>query len=76
MNVVVYSRTGCQQCIATCRALGRRGIGYERVDVETTPGVAAEVEALGYTSLPVVVAGAETWAGFRPDRIAQLSSTP
>ncbi|HAZ98329.1 MAG TPA: NrdH-redoxin, partial [Halomonas sp.] len=33
----------------------------------------AEVEALGYRQLPVVVVGEEHWSGFRPDRIQALA---
>ena len=30
---------------------------------------------LGHLSAPVVVAGGDHWAGFRPDRIAALDTT-
>jgi glutaredoxin-like protein NrdH len=30
--------------------------------------------ALGYLQAPVVIAGDEHWAGFRPDRIKALSN--
>jgi len=50
------------------------GIDYRRVDISTDPEARQYVMALGYLQAPVVVAGAEHWSGFRPDRLRDLVS--
>lgn len=69
MAIKVYSKPSCVQCTATYRALDKYGLEYEVVDVSADDRALAEVLALGYQQAPVVFAGEEHWAGFRPDRI-------
>lgn len=68
-NVTVYTKPACVQCTATKKALDRIGVTYELVDITEDPTARDFVMSLGYTSAPVVVAGADHWSGFRPDRI-------
>jgi len=70
--VTVYTKPACQQCELTKRALTERGIPFE-VDDITKPENLTAALALGYTSAPVVIAGDQGWAGFRPDLIEELS---
>ncbi|KRQ31316.1 MULTISPECIES: glutaredoxin-like protein NrdH [Mycobacteroides] len=73
-EIVVYTKTACPQCNATKKAFGHHGISYRAVDVDADPSARDEVRALGYSSLPVVVLpDGRHWAGFRPDRIAELT---
>lgn len=73
MNVTVYSKPACVQCTATYRALDRKGVNYEVIDISIDEDALQTVKGLGYMQLPVVVAGPEHWAGFRPDKISTLS---
>ena len=74
MSVTVYSKPACVQCTATYRAMDKKGIRYTVVDV-SQDGVALEfVKSLGYLQVPVVVAGADHWSGFRPDQINSLAT--
>ncbi|MBP1872039.1 MULTISPECIES: glutaredoxin-like protein NrdH [Sinorhizobium/Ensifer group] len=73
MNVTVYSKPACVQCTATYRALDRKGVNYEVIDISIDEDALQTVKGLGYMQLPVVVAGPEHWAGFRPDKISALS---
>ncbi|KSV62098.1 glutaredoxin [Sinorhizobium sp. Sb3] len=73
MNVTVYSKPACVQCTATYRALDRQGVNYEVIDISVDQDALETVKGLGYMQLPVVVAGPEHWAGFRPDKISALS---
>ena len=73
MTVTVYSKPACVQCTATTRALNSRGIGYTVIDLTEDAEAMERVQAMGYRQAPVVVAGSEHWAGFRPDRIATLA---
>ncbi|ALZ86443.1 MULTISPECIES: glutaredoxin-like protein NrdH [Pseudomonas] len=72
MTITIYSKPACVQCNATYRALDRQGITYEVVDIEQDAQARQTVESLGYRQVPVVVAGDDHWAGFRPDKLGQL----
>ena len=73
MNITVYSKPACVQCTATTRALDRQGLDYDIVDVSADADAFALVQSLGYRQVPVVVAGGQHWAGFRPDMISALA---
>lgn len=73
MSITVYSKPACVQCTATTRALDRQGIDYTVVDVSQDAGAFALVRELGYRQVPVVIAGEQHWAGFRPDMISALA---
>jgi glutaredoxin-like protein NrdH len=73
-SVTVYTKPGCPQCDATTRHLKRRGHAFETVDLTTNPQALEHARALGHTAAPVVIAGDESWAGYRPDRIDALGT--
>ena len=73
MSITVYSKPACVQCTATTRALDARGIDYDVIDLTQDDAAMAHVQELGYRQAPVVVAGDNHWAGFRPDMIGRLS---
>ena len=74
MNVTVYTKPACVQCNATYRALDKKGITYQSVDISTDPAALAHVLRLGYQQAPVVITDADHWSGFRPDKIAALAA--
>ena len=59
MEIQIYSKPACVQCTATYRALDKQGLDYTVIDITAETGAQAEVEALGYRQLPVVVVGEE-----------------
>ncbi|NKN07133.1 glutaredoxin-like protein NrdH [Rhizobium laguerreae] len=73
MSITVYSKPACVQCTATYRALDRLGIDYDIVDISQDAEALDRVRSLGYMQAPVVIAGEQHWAGFRPDMISALS---
>ncbi|EEX85394.1 MULTISPECIES: glutaredoxin-like protein NrdH [Brucella] len=73
MNVTVYSKPACVQCTATTRALDRQGIDYKVIDISVDANAFDLVQGMGYRQVPVVVAGENHWAGFRPDMISSLA---
>lgn len=75
MSITVYTRPACGPCHATRRALDRQDIRYEVVDISEDADARDYVMGLGHLSAPVVVAGAEHWSGFRPDRIKALAAS-
>jgi len=73
--ITVYTRPACVQCNATVKALDKAGISYEKIDVHEHPEARDYVLSLGYLALPVVhVSPTVHWAGFRPDRVADLAA--
>lgn len=73
MTITVYSKPACVQCTATTRALDARGITYNVIDLTQNAEAMEMVMSLGYRQAPVVVAGEDHWAGFRPDMIGRLA---
>ncbi|WP_311478873.1 glutaredoxin-like protein NrdH [uncultured Gulosibacter sp.] len=72
MTISVYSKPSCVQCTATYRALDKQGIEYEVFDLSEDEKALQTVKELGYLQAPVVVAGDDSWSGFRPDKINEL----
>ena len=71
--ITVYSKPSCPQCDATYRAMDRKDLPYQVVDLTQDPAAFEMVKALGYLQAPVVIAGDRHWAGFRPDQIAAVA---
>lgn len=74
MSITVYTKPACVQCNATYRALDKRGISYETVDVTVDDAALARIKDLGYLQAPVVITEDDHWSGFRPDKIAELET--
>ena len=70
--VIVYTRPACVQCTSTTRALDKRGIRYAARPM--TEDDVARFKAQGHMQAPVVVTEAETWAGYRPDKIIAIQT--
>lgn len=70
--VTVYSKPSCVQCNATCRALDKKGVEYQTIDISQNAEALEYVRSLGYVQAPVVVTGQDHWSGFRPDKIESL----
>lgn len=75
MTVTVYTKPSCVQCNATYRALDKKGITYQIVDMSQDAEALERVRALGYMQAPVVVTEQDSWSGFRPDKIAELTQS-
>lgn len=73
-SITVYTTPACVQCNATFKALDKHGIAYRTVDITLDAQAREYVMAMGYLQAPVVVAGSDQWAGFRPDRIKALAN--
>ena len=72
--ITIYTKPNCVQCNATYRALDAAGIDYEIRDLTLDPTALEQVKALGHLQAPVVIAGDDHWAGFRPDKIDALAA--
>lgn len=72
-KVVMYSKAGCGQCQFTKKYLGKLEVDFEEKNITNNPVWRAEVQALGFQSLPVVVIeGQEPFHGFQPEQLNKL----
>ncbi|MDN5654415.1 MAG: glutaredoxin-like protein NrdH [Kocuria sp.] len=74
MSITVYTKPACVQCNATYRALDKRGISYNVVDVTEDAQALEHIKGLGYMQAPVVETENDHWSGFRPDKIGTLET--
>lgn len=74
MEVIVYSTPSCVQCKQTYKELDKKGIAYKVVDLAADEAAMSRVRGLGFSQAPVVEAGEDMWAGFRPDKIKKLAA--
>ncbi|MBJ2122351.1 MULTISPECIES: glutaredoxin-like protein NrdH [Arthrobacter] len=73
MTVTVYTKPACVQCNATYRALDKKGITYQSVDISQDPAALERLRSMGYMQAPVVITDKDHWSGFRPDKINELA---
>lgn len=71
--VTVYTKPACVQCNATYRALDKKGIAYNAVDISIDEEALDRLKALGYQQAPVVDSPVGNWSGFRPDKVEELA---
>lgn len=72
--ITIYGKPDCTRCTALVRRCRRKGVRYRYRDVTQDPEARAEVEALGYTSLPVGVIGDDHFCGVNYDKIDALAA--
>lgn len=72
MAVIVYSNPNCTQCEQTKRWLTLKAIPFEAKMISDSPEVFDLIEAKGYKSAPVVVAGEDSWSGFKLEKLSTL----
>ena len=72
--LIVYVLPGCVQCVMTKHALETAGVPYVLINLANDQQAMELVKQLGYTSAPVVVAGAASWSGFQPDKIKAIAT--
>ncbi len=66
MDVTIYTKVGCPYCAAAKKHYDDRGINYEEIDVNNTPGAKDKVLELtsGRRIVPVIVDKGELTVGF------------
>jgi glutaredoxin-like protein NrdH len=72
MTVIVYSNPNCTQCEQTKRFLTVKGIEFESKMISDSPEIMPLIEEKSYRSAPVVVAGDDSWSGFKLDKLNGL----
>lgn len=70
--VIVYGKPGCMPCRSTKKFLESKGVEVDYRDITTDTEALTTIQNLGYSGVPVIVAGGEHWQGYAPDRLAAL----
>lgn len=70
----LYVKPSCVQCDMTKRYLDKNNISYDTVDITEDAQALEMVLGMGFASAPVVITDNDSWAGFQPDKLEQLSS--
>jgi glutaredoxin-like protein NrdH len=71
--VTVYTKPSCVQCNATYRALDKKGIAYNSLDISQDAEALENLKALGYQQAPVVTTPIGDWSGYNPGKIEELA---
>jgi len=67
MQITVYSAFWCPDCREAKRFLERHNLAYQEIDIENTPGAAAEViKQTGKRAIPQLVIDGEWVQPYRP----------
>lgn len=69
----VYTKPACIQCEQTKKLLDKNGVEYTTVDITQDQEAFDKIVAMGFAAAPVVISGDLSWAGFQPDKIAEIS---
>lgn len=73
MKVTVYSKEHCPQCDATKRKLDKLGVDYDDVDLTDDDDLRNEMISKGFKATPIVITDDDSWSGYRPDKIKELT---
>lgn len=88
MNITLYSKPNCVQCVATKRNLDKAGLTYTTVDISKDIDALERIMSMGFQQAPVmeidglvedtqtergVTVSTNMWSGFRPDLLVQLT---
>ncbi len=73
MEITVYSKSGCPECIFTKKFLESANISFIEKRVDLNKNYLAEVLTLGQLALPVVkIDKKEIFSGYQPIKLKQL----
>ena len=69
MQIVLYTASWCRDCREAKRFLDKHKLTYTEIDIESTPGAAAEViRHVGKRAIPQLVIDGEWVQPYRPGR--------
>lgn len=61
-------------CKMTKKLMDQLSLDYTEIDLDSDPNLRPKFRDMGMTSAPIVDVGTDIWAGYRPDRIKQLTN--
>jgi len=73
MQINVWTKSNCVQCMQTKKVMDRSGIRYTEMNLEEHPDKVQEFIELGLTAAPIVETDIKKWSGFRLNKITSLA---
>lgn len=74
MQINVWTKSNCVQCIQTKKVMEREGISYTEMNLEEHPDKVQEFIDMGLTAAPIVETDIKKWSGFRVNKIMSLAN--
>lgn len=76
MDIIVYSKSGCGQCVFTKKFLEKKQIPFIEKRVDQNELFLEEVKEMGYSSLPVVASDKMgSFTGYNVSKLQELVHT-
>lgn len=72
MNIIVYSKSGCPECVFTKKFLESENIPFEERRVDQNKEYLDEVIELGYQALPVIKTENDVFKGYQPEKLQDI----
>lgn len=69
--IEIYSMDGCRPCVQSKSWMDKNDVAYVTKDV-ADPAVFQELQAMGFSSVPVLKRGDDVWTGFNPLKLREL----
>lgn len=63
MQIIIYTKSGCVNCVTAKRLLDDKGIGYESYDIEKCPEVMRQLASIGQRQMPQIFIGYQRVGG-------------
>lgn len=73
MSVTVFSRPGCVPCTRVKSWFDTKGIEYEERNVYEDEEALNTITNLGYSGVPVILAGDQHWSGINLEKMKELA---
>lgn len=72
-KVILYTTPGCMSCRQVARAMDKREIVYDTINLAQNEELLEQLKELGYSQAPVVTTEGFSFSGFRMSKIEELA---
>jgi len=71
-KVILYTTPGCMACRAVSKAMDRKGIIYDTINLGQNPELLEQLRELGYSEAPIVTMEGFSFSGYRQSKLDDL----
>jgi len=72
-KVLLYTTPGCMSCRSLAKAMDKRGIVFDTINLAQNPEMLEQLKELGYQEAPIVTTDGFSFSGYRPGKIEELA---
>jgi len=73
-KVILYTTPGCMSCRQLAKAMDKREIHYDTVNLAQNPDMLEQLTELGYREAPIVTTEGFSFSGFRLNKVDELAA--